>query len=119
MKVRYRCLGCSFQSCEGTVVSVAVYGNGVTACAAKAFVVTVIVVVITKWIVILCLDEGVAKRRVGMNCMGRGEYAAECVGRFKLLEVATPSVDVCFPRYYSDYSLLCLLSLESFLHNIF
>ena len=37
MKARYRCLGCSFQSCEGTLVRVAVYGNGVTACAAKAF----------------------------------------------------------------------------------
>jgi len=45
MKVRYRWLGCSFQSCEGTHVRVAIYGNGVTACAAKSFVVTVIVVV--------------------------------------------------------------------------
>jgi len=53
MKARYRCLGCSFQSCEGTHVRVAICGNGVTACAAKSFVVTVIVVVIANWVVIL------------------------------------------------------------------
>ena len=60
MKARYRCLGCSFQSCEGTCVRVA-------ACAAKSFVVTVIVVVIANWVE--CLGKRVAKWRVVTNCM--------------------------------------------------